>query len=125
MTAMTAQRSPAAETPAISRAATMRAVTQDRYGSPDVLMLRDVPRPEIGDDGVLVRVRAVSLNAADWHLMRGEPFIARLGEGLRTPKQTTPGVDVAGVVEAIGAGVTELAVGDEVFGARSGSLAEL
>lgn len=125
MTAMTAKHSSPATTPAVTRAATMQAVTQDRYGSPDVLRLRDVPRPEIGDDGVLVRVRAVSLNAVDWHLMRGAPFVARLGEGLRTPKQTIPGVDVAGVVEAVGKDVTELAVGDEVFGARNGSLAEL
>jgi NADPH:quinone reductase-like Zn-dependent oxidoreductase len=103
----------------------MRAVTQDRYGRPDVLRLTPVAVPAIGDDGVLVRVRAVSLNAADWHMSRGEPFIARIGSGLRRPTQPTPGIDLAGVVEALGRDVTELAVGDEVFGTRSGALAEL
>jgi NADPH:quinone reductase-like Zn-dependent oxidoreductase len=119
MTAMTATNHAAAAT------TTMRAVTQDRYGRPEVLRVTDVPVPAIGDDGVLVRVRAVSLNAADWHMSRGEPFIARMGSGLRRPTQPTPGIDLAGVVEAVGKDVTELAVGDEVFGARSGALAEL
>jgi NADPH:quinone reductase-like Zn-dependent oxidoreductase len=104
---------------------TMRAVTQDRYGPPDVLRISDVPVPEIGADGVLVRVRAGSLNAADWHMSRGEPFLARLGSGLRRPNQPTPGIDLAGVVEAVGRDVTELHVGEEVFGTRNGALAEL
>jgi NADPH:quinone reductase-like Zn-dependent oxidoreductase len=103
----------------------MRAVTQDRYGKPDVLRINEVPAPEIGDDGVLVRVRAVSLNAADWHMSEGSPILARLGGGLRRPSQVTPGIDLAGVVEAVGKDVTELAVGDEVFGTRNGALAEL
>lgn len=106
-------------------AATMRAVTQDRYGPPDVLRISDLPVPEIGDDGVLVRVRAASVNAADWHMSRGEPFLARLGSGLRRPTQVTPGIDLAGVVEAVGREVTELKAGDEVFGARNGAFAEV
>jgi len=133
MTAMTANPpSPAESTPtapagvsASTTAATaMQAVVQDRYGSADVLRVRTVPRPDIGDDGILVRVKAVSLNAADWHLMRGAPFIARLGQGLRKPKQDVQGIDLAGVVESVGRDVTELEVGDEVFGTRSGALAE-
>jgi NADPH:quinone reductase-like Zn-dependent oxidoreductase len=102
----------------------MKAIFQDRYGSPDVLRLRDVEMPTIGDDGVLVRVRASSVNAMDWHLMRGHPYLARMGQGLRRPKQTIPGTDVAGIVEAVGRDVTELRAGDEVFGARSGAYAE-
>src|SRR5450759_5540346 len=102
----------------------MKAIVQDRYGSPDVLQLRDVEMPTIGDDGVLVRVRATSVNALDWHLMRGRPYFARVGMGLRRPKQAIGGVDVAGNVEAVGQDVTELRPGDEVFGARSGAYAE-
>jgi len=109
---------------ATAAAATMRAIVQDRYGPPDVLRVRSVPRPGIGDDGVLVRVRAASLNAADWHMALGKPFIARLGSGLRRPTQVTPGIDLAGVVEAVGQDVTELEVVDEVFGTRNGALAE-
>jgi NADPH:quinone reductase-like Zn-dependent oxidoreductase len=102
----------------------MRAIVQDRYGSPDVLRLSDVEMPTIGDDGVLVRVRATSINAMDWHLVRGRPYMARVGTGLRRPKQAIPGTDVAGTVEAVGRDVTELHPGDEVFGARSGAYAE-
>jgi NADPH:quinone reductase-like Zn-dependent oxidoreductase len=102
----------------------MKAIVQDRYGSPDVLRLRDVEMPTIGDDGVLVRVRATSVNAMDWHLMRGRPYLARVGTGLRRPKQTIPGTDVAGIVESVGRDVTELQPGDEVFGARSGAYAD-
>lgn len=102
----------------------MKAIVQDRYGSADVLRLRDVEMPTIGDDGVLVRVHATSVNAMDWHLMRGRPYLARVGTGLRRPKQAIPGTDVAGTVEAVGLDVTELHPGDEVFGARSGAYAE-
>ena len=102
----------------------MKAIVQDRYGSPDVLRLRDVEMPTIANDGVLVRVRATSVNAMDWHLMRGRPYFARVGMGLRRPKQAIGGVDVAGIVEAVGQDVTELRPGDEVFGARSGAYAE-
>jgi NADPH:quinone reductase-like Zn-dependent oxidoreductase len=102
----------------------MRAIVQDRYGSADVLRLTDVEMPTIGDDGVLVRVRASSVNPVDWHVMRGRPYVARVGTGLRRPKQANPGTDVAGTVEAVGRDVTEFRPGDEVFGARSGAYAE-
>jgi len=102
----------------------MKAIVQDRYGSSRVLALRDLEMPVIGDDGVLVQVRASSVNAMDWHLIRGRPYLARLMTGVRAPKRAVPGSDVAGVVAAIGAGVTELRPGDEVFGARAGAFAE-
>lgn len=102
----------------------MKAVYRDRYGSPEILELRDVPKPGVTDDGVLVRVHASSVNALDWHMLRGKPYIARPGNGLRRPKDHTLGVDVAGVVEAVGANVTDLAAGDRVFGSRSGAFAE-
>jgi NADPH:quinone reductase-like Zn-dependent oxidoreductase len=102
----------------------MKAFARDRYGAPDVLELRKVDRPEVPDEGVLVRVHATSINAHDWHMLRGKPYIARLDEGLRRPKSTILGIDVAGTVEAIGAMVTDLAVGDRVFGPRSGAFAE-
>jgi NADPH:quinone reductase-like Zn-dependent oxidoreductase len=76
----------------------MKAIVQDRYGSPDVLELRDVEKPVVGDDGVLVRVRAAALNAGDWHHMRGLPYAVRMGGGLRKPKQSRLGTDVAGHV---------------------------
>ena len=102
----------------------MKAIVQDRYGSSRVLALRDLEMPVIGDDGVLVQVRASSVNAMDWHLIRGRPYFARLMTGVRAPKRAVPGSDVAGVVAAIGTGVTELRPGDEVFGARAGAFAE-
>lgn len=102
----------------------MKAIVQDRYGSSRVLALRDLEMPAIGDDGVLVQVRASSVNAMDWHLIRGRPYLARLMTGVRAPKRAVPGSDVAGVVAAIGTGVTELRPGDEVFGARAGAFAE-
>lgn len=103
----------------------MKAIVHERFGSPDVLRLAEIDRPTIGDDGILVRVRATSVNAGDWRGMRGRPYIGRLmGMGLRAPEQTIPGSDLAGVVEAVGADVTDVTPGDEVFGARSGSFAE-
>lgn len=102
----------------------MKAIVQDRYGSPDVLELREIEMPVVDDDGVLVRVRAAGVNALDWHLMRGIPSLVRLSEGLRRPKNPVRGVDVAGVVEAVGKNVTEFHRGDEVFGMRSGAFAE-
>jgi len=104
----------------------MRAIIQTGYGTADVLALREVERPVIGDDGVLVRVSASSVNAQDWHLLRGQPAVTRLmpGFGLRRPRRPVPGVDVAGVVEAVGPGVPDLRPGDEVFGARVGAFAE-
>lgn len=102
----------------------MKAIVQDRYGPPDVLHLADVAVPELEADSVLVRVKAASVNAYDWHMTRGQPFLVRLTEGLRRPKNALPGVDLAGVVEAVGSDVTEFKPGDEVFGARSGAFRE-
>ncbi|HET7727508.1 MAG TPA: NAD(P)-dependent alcohol dehydrogenase [Candidatus Limnocylindrales bacterium] len=98
---------------------------RDRYGGPEVLRLDEVAPPTLADDAVLVRVRASSLNAFDWHMLRGRPFIARLGEGLRRPRSLTIGADAAGIVEAVGSSVTHVAVGDRVFGSRWGAFAEL
>jgi NADPH:quinone reductase-like Zn-dependent oxidoreductase len=102
----------------------MKAIVYRRYGSPDVLRLEDLDTPTLGEDGVLVRVRASSVNAVDWHSMRGQPLLVRMTDGLRRPKHGHPGVDVAGQVEAVGASVTEFRPGDEIFGARSGAFAE-
>src|SRR2546429_2119133 len=99
-------------------------MVRERYGSPDDLELREIDKPVLDDDSVLVKVRAASINAYDWHMMRGLPFLARMSEGFRKPKSSAMGVDVAGQVEAVGKNVTHLRAGDEVFGARSGALAE-
>jgi NADPH:quinone reductase-like Zn-dependent oxidoreductase len=96
--------------------ARMTAVVQERYGGPEVLEVRDRPRPKPAEGQVLVRVRAAALNAADWHIMRGLPLFARLSVGLRAPRGPVRGSDVAGVVEAVGTGVTRWAPGDEVYG---------
>jgi NADPH:quinone reductase-like Zn-dependent oxidoreductase len=96
--------------------ARMQAVVQDRYGGPEVLELREVTRPAPASGQVLVRVRAAALNAADWHLMRGLPLFARLTVGPRRPRGRVRGSDVAGVVEAVGDGVTRWQPGDEVYG---------
>lgn len=102
----------------------MLAIVNDAYGPPDGLALREVPTPRPAADEVLVRVRAASVNAYDWHVMRGLPYLVRVQEGLRRPKSNAMGVDVAGQVEAVGARVTRFQPGDEVFGARSGAFAE-
>ena len=95
----------------------MKAIVCHGYGAPqDVLRFTDVDEPVVGDDDVLVRVRAASVNPADWHLVRGEPYIARLQVGLRRPSFRVPGCDVAGVVEAVGGNVTTLRPRDEVYG---------
>jgi NADPH:quinone reductase-like Zn-dependent oxidoreductase len=105
---------------------TMRAVRYERYGAPhDVLRVREVEAPTPREGEVLVRVRAAGVNPVEWHLVRGEPFPIRMMSGLRCPKDGDVGFDVAGVVEAIGEGVTDLAPGDEVFGRGNGSFAEL
>lgn len=105
--------------------ATMQAITQDRYGSPDVLSLRTVDRPTPNADQVLVRVVAASVNPYDWHMVRGLPYFIRLMFGRRAPKNSIPGADFAGVVEMVGADVTDFSVGDEVFGGTGhGTLAE-
>ena len=102
----------------------MKAVVCERYGSPDVLELREVDKPIPADDEVLVRVRATSVNPVDWHGVTGTPYIARLQTGLRGPKSAAVGVDFAGQVEAVGRDVTVLAPGDDVFGGRNGAFAE-
>jgi NADPH:quinone reductase-like Zn-dependent oxidoreductase len=102
----------------------MQAITQDNYGSQDVLKLASVDKPEIGDDEVLVRVRAASIHVGDWILMTGSPFVMRLATGLRKPKNRVPGTDVAGTVEAVGKAVEQFRPGDEVFGWGSGAFAE-
>jgi NADPH:quinone reductase-like Zn-dependent oxidoreductase len=96
----------------------MKAIVQKRYGPVDeVLHLRDVPRPAVGDDEALVRVRAASVHPDIWHMVTGRPFILRLmGAGLRRPNDTTPGTDLAGTVEEVGKNVTEFSPGDDVFG---------
>jgi NADPH:quinone reductase-like Zn-dependent oxidoreductase len=98
-----------------TRIATMPAVVQHRYGGPEVLSHAAVPAPVPGKDEVLVEVRAVGLNAADWHLMRGEPALVRLATGLRRPRQPILGSDVAGVVAAVGAAVTGVQPGQRVM----------
>jgi NADPH:quinone reductase-like Zn-dependent oxidoreductase len=102
----------------------MRAMVYDRYGSPDVLELREVEKPQVTDDGVLVRVRAASVNPVDWHMLTGAPYLVRMEAGLRKPKREVLGVDFAGTVEAVGGSVTGFQAGDEVFGARNGAFAE-
>lgn len=103
---------------------TMRAVVQSAYGAPDVLELRDVDVPVAGDGEVLVRVRAAGLNIGDWHVLRGIPYLMRIVFGLRRPRKPIPGMDLAGEVTAIGAGVTRLQPGDPVFGWGPGAFAE-
>jgi NADPH:quinone reductase-like Zn-dependent oxidoreductase len=104
----------------------MKAITQDRYGPADVLEFRDVDDPVVGEEDVLVRVRAAGCGPDVWHVMTGLPYFARLMVGLRRPKVGIPGLDVAGTVEAVGASVTELRPGDEVMGtAAGGSFADL
>jgi NADPH:quinone reductase-like Zn-dependent oxidoreductase len=102
----------------------MQAITQDAYGSHDVLKLADVDKPEIADGEVLVRVRAASIHVGDWILMTGSPFVMRFATGLRKPKNRVPGTDIAGIVEAVGTGVERLRPGDEVFGWCAGAFAE-
>jgi NADPH:quinone reductase-like Zn-dependent oxidoreductase len=101
----------------------VKAIVQDRFGPPEVLELREIDQPEPGADEVLVRVHAASVNPADWYAMTGTPYLARPQMGLRKPK-TRLGIDLAGVVEAVGGNVARLQPGDEVFGAGTGALAE-
>ena len=102
----------------------MKAIVRRKFGSPDVLSFEAIAQPLVCDDGVLVRVRAASVNPADWYGLLGRPYIARPTMGFRKPKTTTIGVDFAGTVEAIGKDVIEFRAGDEVFGGRAGALAE-
>lgn len=103
----------------------MRAIVHDRYGPPEVLHLATVARPVPSADEVLVRVRAASVGRSAWHFVAGKPYVARLVFGLRRPRQPIAGIDLAGVVEAVGADVTRFAPGDEVVGIARGTFAEL
>lgn len=103
----------------------MQAIVQDTYGSADVLRLDDIDAPEPGAGEVLLRVRAAGVDRGTWHLMVGEPYVARLALGLRRPRNRVLGRDVAGVVEKVGSGVTGFSVGDEVFGVGKATFAEL
>ena len=103
----------------------MRALVHHKYGTLDVLELRDVDKPALTDDGVLVRVHASSVNPAEWYAVTGRPYVARPTMGLRGPKDAVPGADFAGTVEAVGSAVTGLRPGDAVFGGTSsGAFAE-
>lgn len=95
----------------------MKAIVQTNYGSTDMLSLQEIDKPVVPDNGVLVRVRATSINSGDWHLMRGTPFLSRLiFGGILKPKFKTLGMDIAGIVEAVGRDVTQFQIDDEVFG---------
>ncbi|GAB3848012.1 NAD(P)-dependent alcohol dehydrogenase [Dactylosporangium cerinum] len=102
----------------------MKAIVQDRYGPSDVLRLGEVDPPVTAAGEVLVRVHAASVNARDWHVMRGDPYVARMAFGLGAPKVRVRGTDFAGRVEAVGAGVTGFRPGDEVFGEIDAAFAE-
>jgi NADPH:quinone reductase-like Zn-dependent oxidoreductase len=106
----------------------MKAIRYYRYGPPEVLELADIEIPAVGDDEVLVRVRAASVNPLDWHFMRGEPYLVRMLAGLSRPRASASklGADTAGTVEAVGKNVTRFRPGDEVFGGLQdrGTLAE-
>jgi NADPH:quinone reductase-like Zn-dependent oxidoreductase len=102
----------------------MKAVVRDRYGPQDVLELRDIDRPEPRPDEVLLRVRAAGVDQGTWHTVTGLPYLGRLAFGVRRPRNPVPGMDVSGVVEAVGAKVTDFRPGDEVFGVGRGTFAE-
>ncbi len=106
--------------PAAAVPSTIPAVIQNRYGDASVLSVGEIEMPAADEGEVLIKVEAASLNALDWHFVSGTPYFLRLMAGLRRPKRTTPGADVAGTVVAVGLGVTEFAVGDEVFGEVNG-----
>jgi NADPH:quinone reductase-like Zn-dependent oxidoreductase len=103
---------------------TMRAITQSRYGSSEVLQLSRLPVPAPGEGQVLVEVHAAGLDRGTEHVMTGKPYAVRLAMGVRRPRQPVPGRDVAGVVVSVGAGVTRFAPGDEVYGVGPGSFAD-
>lgn len=103
----------------------MRAIVQDTYGSADVLRLAEIDKPDITANEVLVKVRAAGMDRGTWHVLTGQPYLMRImGFGFRAPKNQVPGLDVAGMVEAVGSDVTRFQVGDEVFGMSRGSFAE-
>jgi NADPH:quinone reductase-like Zn-dependent oxidoreductase len=102
----------------------MRAIRYHEYGGPEVLEVSEIEVPVPGDDEVLIRVRAASVNPYDWHFMRGKPYFVRVQNGVRRPKQHRLGADVAGSVEAVGGNVAGLVPGDEVFGQVTGAFAD-
>ena len=103
----------------------MKAIMRSKYGSPDVLELLEINKPDPMDNQVLVRVHAAAVNPLDWHILRGEPFLVRLmGFGLLKPKHQILGADMAGRVEAVGKNVIQFKSGDEVFGSSMGGFAE-
>jgi NADPH:quinone reductase-like Zn-dependent oxidoreductase len=113
------------DTGADARSTTMRAIVQDRYGASDTLRLEEVAKPVVGDDEVLIRVRAASVHSGDWHIMTGQPYLMRaMGFGLHGPKARVRGMDVAGTVETAGKNVTQFRAGDDVFGTCDGAFAE-
>ena len=118
----------AKETPASNVTPTtegiMKAVVQHAYGSADVLRLARIPKPEVAGNEVLVRVHAAGLDRGTWHIMTGKPYALRLAFGFRRPRNPVPGLDLAGIIEAVGPGVTRFAVGDCVLGVGKGSFAE-
>src|ERR1700694_4105050 len=109
---------------AATQATTIMAIVQDRYGSPDVLKLRDVDKPQPLDGEVLVRVHAAAVNTADWIALTGRPYAARLAFGLFRPKLRVPGIAMAGRVAGVGPNVTQFKPGDEVFGEVHSAYAE-
>jgi NADPH:quinone reductase-like Zn-dependent oxidoreductase len=103
----------------------VKAIVYCDYGTSEVLKLEEIEKPVPNDNQVLIKVRAASVNPYDWHFMRGTPYIMRaMGTGLRKPKATRLGVDVAGTVEAVGKNITQFKPGDEVFGGKTGAFAE-
>src|ERR1700741_5179806 len=102
----------------------MTAVVYEGFGSPEILTCQDIEKPTPGENEVLIKVRAASINPLDWKLMKGGPFLLRILLGLGKPKIRRPGVDVAGEVEAIGRNVKQFKPGDEVFGTCVGAFAE-
>lgn len=102
----------------------MKAIVYTKYGPPDVLQLKEVEKPIPKDHEVLIKVQAASVNPFDWHFMRGTPYLVRIQAGILKPKDNAVGVDVSGVVEAVGKDVKEFQSGDEVFGSCNGAFAE-
>jgi NADPH:quinone reductase-like Zn-dependent oxidoreductase len=102
----------------------MKSVTYNKYGSADVLEISEVDVPTITENQVLVKVQAVSINPADWHFMRGTPYLVRLQSGLFKPKKGSFGLDMAGIVEKVGANVSDFKFGDEVYGESMGALSD-
>src|SRR4051794_20446206 len=121
---MSRGRASTRETGPMAQEDVIKAIVQDRYGSPDVLRLKDFDKPEPDDNGVLVRVRAAGVNIGNWHVLRGIPYAMRPAVGLFKPKHEIPGLDLAGQVEAVGGSVKQFQAGDEVFGWCNGAFAE-